>query len=82
VVQIISGLVQLGSGVGMLSLASSKIAPAWFKLAQVFVPACSEVGRLKYGWVRLASGSVKFLFGLIQFTAGLLAWPGLGFSVG
>ena len=32
----------------------------WFRLDQVFVRACSELGRLHLGLVRLASGSVQF----------------------
>ena len=39
VVQISSGLVQLGSGIGMLSLASFKLVPSWFRFDQVFVRA-------------------------------------------
>jgi len=60
VVQISSGLVQLGSGIGMLSLASFKLVPSWFRLDQVFVRACSELGRLHLGLVKLASGPVQF----------------------
>jgi hypothetical protein len=53
------------------------------------VLTCSSVrsGLLRSGSLKMWLGQAglrvsDFLFGLIQFTAGLLAWPGLGFSVG